>query len=42
MKKLILVMVAIVALTSCKSSKSSCEAYGHRVKMTSTTKQVRR
>lgn len=42
MKKLILIMVSIIALTSCKSSKTSCEAYGHKVKMSSTTKQVKR
>lgn len=41
MKKVIVVVAAAtVLLTSCKSSKS-CEAYG-RVKITSTTKHIRR
>ena len=40
MKKLIVVAAATVLLASCKSSKS-CEAYG-RVKVTSTTKHIRR
>ena len=41
MKKLVLVMVSIVVLASCKTSKSSCEAYGHRIKITSTTKHIK-
>lgn len=42
MKKLTLVLISILALVSCKSSKTSCEAYGSKVKMSSTTKQVKR
>ena len=42
MKKLVVVMVSIVVLASCKSSKTSCEAYGHRIKITSTTKHITR
>lgn len=42
MKKIILVLVSILALVSCKSSKTSCEAYGHKMKITSTTKQIKR
>lgn len=41
MKKLIVVAAATVLLTSCKTSKSSCDAFG-RVKITSTTKHIRR
>jgi uncharacterized lipoprotein YajG len=41
MKKLIVVAAATVLLASCKTSKSSCEAYG-RVKVTSTTKHITR
>lgn len=42
MKKVIVVVAAAtVLLASCKASKSSCEAYG-RVKVTSTTKHIRR
>ena len=40
MKKLLVIMVSIIALTSCKTSKS-CEAYG-RGKVTSTTKHITR
>ncbi len=41
MKKLVVVMVSIVVLASCKTSKSSCDAYGSRVKITSTTKHIK-
>lgn len=42
MKKVILVVaVATVLLASCKTSKS-CDAYGSRVKITSTTKHIRK
>ena len=42
MKKLIVVVAAAtVLLASCKTSKSSCDAYG-RIKITSTTKQITR
>jgi hypothetical protein len=42
MKKVIVVVAAAtVLLASCKTSKSSCEAYG-RVKVTSTTKHITR
>lgn len=42
MKKLALVLISIIVLVSCKSSKSTCEAYGHRIKITSTTKHIRK
>lgn len=42
MKKVIVVVAAAtVLLASCKTSKSSCDAYG-RVKITSTTKHITR
>lgn len=41
MKKLVVVMVSIVVLASCKTSKSSCDAYG-RGKVKSTTKHITR
>lgn len=41
MKKLVLIMVSIVVLASCKTSKS-CDAYGSRIKITSTTKHITR
>ncbi len=40
MKKLVVVMVSIVVLASCKTSKT-CEAYG-RGKVKSTTKHITR